>query len=113
MKFAVYAMVLLTLLSSTPALAAGDMIEGTPQMVGQCMKMPHAPLSRSSSDGESVISVGYLKVGASPAMFAITCKNGAEYKLLKSVGSGKGTTTEITSGNSLQPMLAALENECK
>jgi hypothetical protein len=46
-------------------------------------------------------------------MFAITCKNGAEYKLLKSVGSGKGTTTEITSGNSLQPMLAALENECK
>ncbi|MGM0609951.1 MAG: hypothetical protein ACQES5_02570 [Thermodesulfobacteriota bacterium] len=92
---------------------ADGMIEGTPQTIGQCQKMPHPPIAYSSSTGEKVESVGYLRMGSSPAMFAIVLENGKNYRLLKTTGTGSDASSKLAEGSSLQGMLQELETRCK
>ena len=95
-----------------PAQADG-MIEGTPQTIGKCQKMPHPPIAYSSSTGEKVESVGYLRMGSSPTMFAIVLENGKYYRLLKTTGTGSDSTSKLAEGGSLQKMLHELETRCR
>ncbi|MFW5836412.1 MAG: hypothetical protein ACOCVM_00285 [Desulfovibrionaceae bacterium] len=112
MRTLTIALALACLLFVAQPAAADGMIEGTPQMVGQCTKMPFPPGSYSSSDGTEVTSVGYLMTRGQPAMYAIVCKNGWSFTLLKVTGSGPGSSEQLAAGTSLQEMLTALKTHC-